>query len=219
MTNTGSFDYRPLSQSFQAAADAAPGASQQRSQGMRKLVVTEFISLDGVIAEPQNWSFPYWGDDIAAFKSAEMFGDETMQPCDTLLLGRVTYEGFATAWPGRKGADPFSDRFNEVEKVVVSTTLKDATWENSHVMEGDLVTGVNELKARDGGDIYVHGSKTLVKSLLAAGLVDRYHLLVYPIVLGEGLKLFDEGMSAKLKLVEARAFESGVVAMIYEPAQ
>ena len=186
---------------------------------MRKVVVTEFITLDGVIGEPQNWSFPYWGDDIAAFKNAELFGDDTMAACDTLLLGRATYEGFAAAWPGRKGADPFSDRFNEVEKVVVSTTLKEATWENSHVLEGDLASGINELKARDGGDIYVHGSKTLVKSLIAAGLVDRYHLIVYPLVLGEGLKLFDDGMSAKLKLVEARPFASGAVAMVYEPAE
>ena len=185
---------------------------------MRKLVVTEFMSLDGSIGAPM-WSAPYWGDDVAAFKNAELFGDDTMPGSDTMLLGRVTYEGFAQAWPGRKGADPFSTRFNEAEKVVVSNTLTEATWENSHILKGDLTAGVNELKARDGGDIYVHGSKTLVKSLIDAGLVDRYHLIVYPLVLGEGVKMFDEGANVKLKLIEARAFASGAVAMIYEPAE
>jgi dihydrofolate reductase len=219
MTNEQSFDWTPLSETFKTAADAAADVTPERSRGLRKVIVTEFISLDGVIGEPQNWSFPYWGDDIAAFKNAELFGDDTMAGSDTMLLGRVTYEGFAQAWPGRKGADPFSTRFNEAEKVVVSNTLTEATWENSHVLQGDLATGVNELKSRDGGDIYVHGSKMLVKSLMDAGLVDRFHLIVYPLVLGEGVKLFDEGKTAKLKLVEARPFASGAVAMIYEPAE
>ena len=133
-----------------------------------------------------------------------------------MLLGRVTYEGFAAAWPGRAGADAFADYINSMEKVVVSNTLTEATWQNSHVLKGDLAAGINELKARDGKDIYVHGSKTLVKSLMERDLVDRYHLLVYPVMLGSGLKLFDEGTTAKLKLVEARPFASGVVAMIYE---
>src|SRR5688572_8991387 len=177
---------------------------------MRTLIVTEFISLDGVIGEPQDWSFPYWGDDIAEFKSAELFGS------DTMLLGRVTYEGFAAAWPGRAGADAFADYINSMEKVVVSNTLNEATWQNSHLLKGDLTAGINELKARDGKDIVVHGGKTLVKSLLERDLVDRWHLLVYPVMLGTGLKLFDEGVTAKLKLVEARPFASGVVAMIYE---
>jgi dihydrofolate reductase len=217
MTNEQSLDWTPLSETFKTATDAASDGSAERSQGMRRLIVSEFMTLDGVIAEPQNWSFPYWGDDIAEFKTAELFGNDTMPATGTLLLGRVTYEGFAAAWPGRKGADPFSDRFNEVEKVVVTTTLNEATWENSHLLKGELAAGVNELKAREGGDIYVHGSKTLVKSLTVAGLVDRYHLIVYPLVLGEGLKLFDEDMNVKLKLVEAKPFASGAVAMIYEP--
>ena len=217
MTNEQSFDWSPMSETFKTAAEGASDVSAERSREMRRVIVTEFMTLDGVIEEPQNWSFPYWGDDTAAFKNAELFGDDAMPGSDTMLLGRVTYEGFAEAWPGRKGADPFSTRFNEVEKVVVSNTLKDATWENSHVLKGDLVGGVNELKARDGGDIYVHGSKTLVKSLADARLIDRYHLIVYPIVLGEGLKLFDEGMAAKLRLVEAKPFASGAVALIYEP--
>ena len=179
---------------------------------MRNLLVTEFISLDGVIAEPQNWSFPYWGDDIAEFKSTELFGS------DTMLLGRVTYEGFAAAWPDRKG-DPFSDYINSMEKVVVSNTLSEATWQNSHLLKGELAASINDLKALDGQDIYVHGSKTLVKSLMERGLVDRWHLLVYPLTLGSGLKLFDEDMATKLKFGEARTFASGVVALVYERAE
>ena len=219
MSNEQSYDWTPLSETFKTASVQASDVNPTRSGGMRKLVVTEFITLDGVIGEPQNWSFPYWGDDIAAFKNDELFGNDTQPASDTMLLGRVTYEGFAAAWPGRKGADPFSTRFNEAEKVVVSNTLTEATWENSHILKGDLAAGVNELKSREGGDIYVHGSKSLVKSLMEAGLVDRFHLIDYPIVLGEGVKLFEEGTSAKLKLVEAKPFASGAVAMIYEPAE
>jgi dihydrofolate reductase len=176
---------------------------------MRTLIVTEFISLDGVIGEPQNWSFPYWGDDINEFKLAELFAS------DTMLLGRVTYEGFASSWPDRKG-DPFSDYINSMEKVVVSNTLNEATWQNSHLLKGDLTAGITELKSRDGKDIVVHGGKSLVKSLLDRDLIDRWHLLVYPLMLGEGLKLFDDGMATKLRLVETKPFASGVVGLIYE---
>ena len=213
MTGESNNQYGPLSDSFKTVSQTSANVSSERSQGVRKLIVTELMALDGVIAEPQNWSFPYWGDDIAAFKSEELFGS------DTMLLGRVTYEGFAAAWPGRAGADEFADYINKMEKVVVSTTLNEATWQNSHVLKGDLKAGINELKARDGQDIYVHGSKTLVKSLIEADLIDRYHLLVYPLTLGTGLKLFDEGTTARLKLVEARPFTSGVVALIYDRAE
>src|SRR4051812_12868022 len=187
-----SYQYGPLSDSFKTASQASAKVSAERSQDVRKLIVTEFMALDGVIGEPQNWSFPYWGDDIAEFKSAELFGS------DTMLLGRVTYEGFAAAWPGRAGADAFADYINSMEKVVVSNTLNEATWQNSHLLKGDLTAGINELKERDGKDIVVHGGKTLVKSLLERDLVDRWHLLVYPVMLGSGLKLFDEGTTAKL---------------------
>src|SRR3954470_11382242 len=145
---------------------------------MRKLVVTEFMTLDGSIGAPM-WSFPYWGDDIAAFK-----GEETGNN-DTLLLGRVTYEGFAQAWAPQGDDEASGARyFNNVEKVVVTKTLKELEWKNSHVLQGDLESGVQELKARDRKDIYVHGSGTLARSLLRAGLVDRLHLLVYPLTVG-----------------------------------
>src|SRR5262245_57354234 len=175
---------------------------------MRTLIVTEFMSLDGVIAEPQDWSFPYWGDDIQDFKTNELYDS------DTMLLGRVTYEGFASSWPGRTG--DFADYINGMEKVVVSSSMGEATWQNSHLLKGDLTTGINELKARDGKDIVVHGSKGLANSLIDRDLVDRYHLLVYPLSLGRGLKLFDEDTAVKLKLAEAKPFASGVVALIYE---
>ena len=130
---------------------------------MRKLIVTEFMTLDGNIGAPM-WSAPYWGDDIAAFKGAETAGG------DTILLGRVTYEGFAQAW-APQGDDEASGAkyFNNVEKVVVTKTLKDLEWKNSHVLQGDIESGVKELKSRDGKDIYVHGSGTLARSLLRDG--------------------------------------------------
>src|SRR4051812_38511866 len=163
---------------------------------MRKLVVTEFMTLDGSIGAPM-WSFPYWGDDIAAFK-----GEETTNS-DTSLLGRVTYEGFAQAWPPQ-GDDEASGAkyFNNVEKVVVTKTLTNLEWKNSHVLQGDLEAGVRELKARDGTNITVHGSAMLAKSLIKAGLVDEIRLLIYPVMAGEGPLLFDEGTEGKWTLVE-----------------
>jgi dihydrofolate reductase len=141
---------------------------------MRKLIVTEFMTLDGSIGAPM-WSAPYWGDDIAAFK-----GEETSSS-DTLLLGRVTYEGFAQAWPPQGDDEASGARyFNNVEKVVVTSTLDNLDWNNSHVLQGGLEQGVRELKAREGKDICVHGSATLAKSLIKAGLVDELRLLIYP---------------------------------------
>ena len=180
---------------------------------MRKLIVTEFMTLDGNIGAPM-WSAPYWGDDIGEFKGAETTGG------DTILLGRVTYEGFAQAW-APQGDDEASGAkyFNNVEKVVVTKTLSNLEWTNSHVLQGDLVSGVQELKNRDGKDIYVHGSGTLARSLLREGLVDSLHLLVYPLTVGEGPRLFEDGMASKFKLVESRQFASGVVGLVYDRAE
>jgi dihydrofolate reductase len=179
---------------------------------MRKLIITEFMTLDGSIGAPM-WSFPYWGDDIAAFK-----GEETSSS-DTLLLGRVTYEGFAQAWPGRT-AEEGGDYFNGVEKVVVTSSLSDPLdWQNSHVLQGGLIEGVKALKGRDGTNITVHGSATLARSLIKAGLVDQIRLLVYPLTVGEGPRLFEDGVTAKFKLVESKTMASGVVALVYEPAE
>lgn len=176
---------------------------------MRKLIVTEFVSLDGVMENPA-WTAPYWNDEIAAFKGEETAGS------DALLLGRVTYEGFAAAWPDRN--DKGADYFNGVRKYVVSTTLDDAaaTWNNSQIISNNVVAEVKKLKEQDGQDITVHGSGLLVQTLVEHGLVDRFHLLVYPVVVGEGKRLFKDGTTAKLKLVEAKPFSSGATALIYE---
>ena len=176
---------------------------------MRKLVITEFLSLDGVMEDPR-WTFKYWNDEIAAFK-----GEET-SASDTLLLGRVTYEGFAEAWPQRK--DEGAEYFNNVRKYVVSKTLEEPlSWNNSTLVKGDIAEQVTDLKRQDGSDITVHGSATLAQTLMRHDLVDVYRLLVYPVVLGGGKRLFGEGIPANLELLESRSFGSGVVALIYGP--
>ncbi len=176
---------------------------------MRNVVVTEFLSLDGVMEEPA-WTFKYWNDEIAKFK-----GDESAAG-DALLLGRVTYQGFAAAWPESKDAG--AAYFNSVRKYVVSRTLDEPlAWHNSTLINGDIVAAVTDLKQQAGKDIVVHGSATLVQTLMEHDLVDRYRLLVYPLVLGNGKRLFSEGIPATLKLLESRAFSSGVVAVVYEP--
>lgn len=177
---------------------------------MRKLVVTEFLSLDGVMEAPA-WTLPYWNDEIAGFK-----GEET-NATDAILLGRVTYEGFAAAWPTSK--DEGAPYFNSVRKYVVSTTLEKAEWNNSIIIKENIFEEISKLKQQDGRDITVHGSATLAQSLMQHNLVDYYRLLVYPVVVGSGKRLFREGINATLKLVEAKPFSSGVTALIYEPAQ
>ncbi|HLL40022.1 MAG TPA: dihydrofolate reductase family protein [Rubrobacteraceae bacterium] len=176
---------------------------------MRKIVVTEFMSLDGVVEEPA-WTFPYWSDEIAKFKGEESSAS------DALLLGRVTYQGFAAAWPQSK--DEGADYFNSVRKYVVSKTLEEPLeWQNSTLIKDNIVEEITNIKQQDGKDITVHGSARLVQTLMQHDLVDRYRLLVYPLVVGKGKRLFEEGTTATLKLVESQSFGSGVVALIYEP--
>lgn len=176
---------------------------------MRKIVVTEFVSLDGVVEDPQ-WTFKYWNDEIANFK-----GEET-SASDALLLGRVTYEGFAASWPQRKGNG--AEYFNSVRKYVVSETLEEPLeWNNSTLIKGDIVERIADLKRQDGEDITVHGSATLAQTLMRHDLVDSYRLLVYPVVLGKGKRLFVEDAPATLKFMGSQSFSSGVVALIYEP--
>ncbi|AFY60051.1 dihydrofolate reductase family protein [Synechococcus sp. PCC 6312] len=175
---------------------------------MRKVVVTEFLSLDGVIEEPA-WTAPYWNDEIAKFKGEEQ------DTSDALLLGRVTYQGFAAAWPTSK--DEGADYMNNVPKYVVSTTLSMLTWSNSTLIKDNVVEEIAKLKQQDGQDILVYGSATLVHILMQHDLVDRYRLLVYPVVVGKGKHLFKESTTVSLKLLESQLFSSGVVALIYEP--
>jgi len=175
---------------------------------MRNVVVTEFMSLDGVMEEPA-WTAPYWNDDIAKFKGEEQ------DTSDALLLGRVTYQGFAAAWPD--STDEGADWMNNVPKYVVSTTLDTAEWNNSTLINDHIVDELTNLKQQDGQDLLVYGSATLVQTLMQHDLVDRYRLLVYPVVVGQGKRLFSEGTTATLKLVESQSFSSGVVALVYEP--
>src|SRR2546422_3163648 len=178
----------------------------------RTLVATLFMTLDGVVEAPDKWSFPFWSAETGKFKLAELHAT------DALLLGRVTYEGFAAAWPGRKDPDGFADRFNSMPKYVASRTLKKLEWNNSHLIKGELAAEVSKLKKQPGHDIVIHGSPGLIRSLLPNGLIDEFRLLVYPLVLGQGKRLFDEGSQASLKLVESTTFSKGVVKLVYRPA-
>jgi dihydrofolate reductase len=171
---------------------------------MGKLVVTEFITLDGVIEDPGGteggrggWAFKFdQGDEGGKFKFDELMAS------DAQLLGRVTYEGFAKAWPTMEGTGEFGEKMNEMPKFVVSTTLEDPEWNNTTVLNGDLAEEVGKLKEQFSGDILVAGSAKLVQSLLALDLVDELHLMVFPIVLGAGKRLFAEGTdSTSLNLV------------------
>jgi dihydrofolate reductase len=178
---------------------------------MTRLIVTEFVALDGIAEEPGTWSLQYWNDEIAKFKSEEGVA------ADALLLGRKTYEGFAASWPSRSG-DPFSDKFNAMRKYVATTTLERLDWNNSRKLGADVPAEVAELKRQPGNDIVIHGSMTLVNSLLPHNVIDEFRLLVYPILLGTGRRLFHEGSTAKLRLTETRDMGSGVVLLRYEPA-
>lgn len=177
---------------------------------MRKLIVTEFVSLDGVIESPM-WTFKYWNDETAHFKGEETSAGQEM------LLGRVTYEGFAQAWPNSK--DEGAAYFNGTRKYVVTSTLDKLDWNNSVALKGNPVEAIRTLKGQDGPDIVVHGSGKLVQMLLNNDLVDTVRMLVYPVVLGKGQKMFEDGTKVTLKLVETRPLSSGVVGLIYEPVR
>jgi dihydrofolate reductase len=179
---------------------------------MSRLAATLFISLDGVVESPEKWSFQYWNDEIGKFKHDETFSS------DALLLGRVTYEGFAAAWPSRKDPEGFADRFNSMPKHVATRTLRKLVWNNSHVLNGDIAAEVSKLKQQPGKDIVIHGSPGLIRSLMPHDLIDEYRLLVYPIILGHGKRLFDETSQANLKLVESKTYDTGVVKLVYHCA-
>ena len=136
---------------------------------------------------------------------------------DAQLLGRVTYEGFAAAWPGRNDEEGYADRINSVPKYVVSESLKKTEWNNSHIINKDILQEIAKLKEEEGKDILVHGSATLVNKLLQAGLVDEVRLLVYPVVIGKGKRLFWEETEIKLELIHSKSFSKGVVLLTYAP--
>jgi dihydrofolate reductase len=186
---------------------------------MRKITAGLFISLDGVVEDPGNWHFPYFNDEMGAAV------DGQLGTADTLLLGRVTYDSFAGAWPDREAAGDedadFAKQLGDARKIVVSNQDLEFSWRNSELLKGDLVQAVTALKDEPGAtDIAMSGSISVVRQLLAAGLLDELHLLVHPIAVRKGLRLFDEGESPMpLQLVSSKAFTTGVVHLVYAPAE
>jgi dihydrofolate reductase len=184
------------------------------------VIVTEFVSLDGVMEDPGGsedfehggWSFEFnRGDEGDRFKLDEA------RSAEALLLGRVTYEGFADAWPSREGE--FADKFNSMPKYVVSSTLEDPQWTNSTVLNGDLGDEVTRLRRELDGDIVVHGSAQLAQELIDRGLVDELRLMVFPVVLGTGKRLFGPTDGKRtMRLVEGRTVGDGVAILVYEAA-
>ncbi len=185
---------------------------------MGRIVVTEFITVDGVIEDPggsEGTPNGGWAFDIPRGEGERFKLEETMGS-DALLLGRRTYEGFAASWPEREGE--FADKFNSMPKYVVSSTLEDPSWTNTTVLGGDLATEVAELRRRHQGDVVVHGSAQLVQALVAGDLVDELRLMVFPLVLGSGRRLFGDGDKKTLRLAESRTVGEGVLILIYHPA-
>jgi dihydrofolate reductase len=189
---------------------------------MGKLVVTEFITLDGIIEDPGGaegtpnggWSFRFPAPDAEQFKFEELLA------ADVQLLGRVTYEGFAAAWPAmEETTGEFGKRMNSMPKVVVSTTLTDPAWNNTTVISGDVAAAVARLKTRYEGDVLVPASATLVDTLREHDLVDEYRLMVHPVVLGSGKRLFKDGAAGtELALTDSRKVGPDVLPLIYRPA-
>ena len=183
---------------------------------MRKVIASELVSLDGVVESPQNWHFPYFNDQMAEAIEAAMAAS------DAMLLGRVTYEEFAAFWPSQGGEDQeFADYMNNTPKYVVSTTLEEPLqWNNSTLIKDDVAEEVAGLKQQPGKDIGIVGSAALVRSLLRDGLLDELRLMVHPVVVGGGKRLFEDGGDQRaLELVDSKTFGTGVLYLTYQPAQ
>ncbi|ABF45248.1 bifunctional deaminase-reductase-like protein [Deinococcus geothermalis DSM 11300] len=177
---------------------------------MRKVVLSMYQSLDGVVENPV-WTMPFWNEEAAQFARDQLFAS------DALVLGRVTYQGFAQAWPGRQDEQGFADRMNALPKFVASRTLRQAGW-NARIMPGDAAQEVARLKRQPGQDLLIYGSGTLVQTLMAHHLIDEYRLWLYPVVLGRGQRLFPEGAPPlNLKRLDVRPLASGVVILTYGP--
>jgi dihydrofolate reductase len=190
---------------------------------MGKLIVTEFITLDGVVEDPggsENLDRGGWAFKFERGQEGDEFKLDEVSDAEAQLLGRVTYEGFAAAWPERTDEVGFADKMNAMPKYVVTSTLQDLTWNNSTRIDGDVAAEVAKVKAQVAGDILVAGSVTLVRALVENDLVDQLHLMVFPTVLGAGKRLFGDSPSAKaFRLVESRPVGGdGVVILRYEPA-
>jgi dihydrofolate reductase len=181
---------------------------------VRKLTASFFVSLDGVVEAPESWHFPYFSDEMGAAIG------RAMASSDAFLLGRRTYEEWAAFWPAQDPAqNPMADAMNATQKFVVSRSLTAAEWQNSTVLNGDLVSEVSVLKAEPGKDIAVAGSATLVRSLLQKRLLDELRLMIHPVLVGSGGRLFDQAaVPVALELVESQTFSSGVLNLTYRPA-
>jgi dihydrofolate reductase len=185
---------------------------------MRKIIAGLFVSLDGVVEAPDAWHFPYFNDEMGAAVSA------TLATADTILFGRKTYDSFAGAWPEREAAGGedagLAKALGDARKIVVSNQQLEFTWRNSEQLEGDLVETVTTLKNQPGGNIALSGSVSVVRQLLAAGLLDELHLLVHPIAVRRGMRLFDEGETPiPLTLLSSETFKTGVLNLVYGPAE
>jgi dihydrofolate reductase len=187
---------------------------------MGKIIVTEFVSLDGVMEDPggaESFRHGGWTFEINRGEEGDRFKLDEALSADALLLGRVTFEGFAEAWPSREGE--FADKFNTMPKYVVSSTLEEPEWSNSTVLKGDLAEEIAKLKQAHDGDVVVHGSAQLAQALLEQDLVDELRLMVFPVVLGTGKRLFGETTDKKrLQLVDSKTVGDGVTILTYEPA-
>jgi dihydrofolate reductase len=194
-------------------------ASTSKELSMGRIVVTEFVSLDGVMEAPGGEDFKYkgWSFDFDRGEEGNKFKlDETLES-EALLLGRRTYEGFAAAWPSRD--DEFANKFNTMPKYVVSSTLENPEWNNTTVLKGDAVEEVTKLRQELDGDIYIHGSCRLAQTLIENDLVDELHLMVFPVVLGTGKRLFGETSDKKpLRLADSKTVGDGVAILVYQAA-
>ena len=193
---------------------------------MRKLTLTQFMTLDGVVQSPGapeedpsggfakgGWLPPFAGDPL--FSETV---DARFERAGVFLLGRTTYELMAAFWPNVGDEEPTAAKLNHLPKHVASTTLGTPAWENTTLIEGDVAEAVTNLKGEDGGELQVHGSAGLAQTLMRHGLIDVYELLVFPVVLGEGKRLFGTGIERSLRLVDSKAGESGLAVWTYEPA-
>jgi dihydrofolate reductase len=186
---------------------------------MGRIVVTEYISVDGVVEAPsgtEDFDRVGWTDDFSRGPEGDKFKVEETMASDALLLGRGTYDGFAPVWPHVEGE--FGDKFNTMPKYVVSSTLENPQWNNTTVLRGDVVEEVRKLKRQYQRDIVVHGSPQLARTLIEHDLVDALHLMVYPVIVGAGKRLFTETTAKKnLRLVESKTFKDGITVLIYQP--
>jgi dihydrofolate reductase len=185
---------------------------------MRKITAGLFISLDGVVEAPDQWHFPYFNEEMGAAV------DATLGAADTVLFGRKTYDSFAGAWPEREAAGGedagLAKALGDARKIVASNQKLEFTWRNSEQLEGDLVEAVTALKNEPGRNIALSGSVSVVRQLLAAGLLDELHLLVHPIAVRKGMRLFDEGETPiPLRLISSETFKTGVLNLVYGPAE